>query len=496
MNRSSRIEFLTVSVLALCLFLPFLAIQYDPNGLVEAMSIENGSLLNKNHMLYRPLGLLVWRAFQFAGYSGRSLIVLQGINAIAGTVGIGFAYLAFARMASSRRGALLGTLFLATSFTYWVSSTDVFYIAVAGMFAAGALACIAHARSARWVVAAGVLAAFSVFTWQGSLFLVPALLFAFPKKLRRLRYAAVFSCTAGFLTAAVYVTVAVASRGFMGPQELWTWFTHYSETATLPIWGSWGIERIPTAAVSALDSITAVRLAAGFHDLFRHVQLGRIAVDFSVLAFTALAILAGAKARSNTLALIAAYLCFFPFIVWWDPGSHKWFLVPNIFLAAFLVQGLTPWLQRKYMAIAILFCVLVIAGTNFWTTIRPRHFDLGSDRQMAQCVAEHMRAEDLFVAAEWGWPDYLRYLHNRTAINMINESARFKNTKDIVLAVLEIIDDARKQRGTVYMADPRSYREAHLEWLKAATGLTLQDLTGFGGTPSFVCYGVTMNRID
>src|SRR5437879_3794758 len=67
------VEFIAVTLLGLGLYTPFLSIQYDPNGIIEASAVENGPLLNKNHMLYRPLGLVAWRALRLAGYSGNSL---------------------------------------------------------------------------------------------------------------------------------------------------------------------------------------------------------------------------------------------------------------------------------------------------------------------------------------------------------------------------------------------------------------------------------------
>ena len=136
-------EFLVVTVFALGLYIPFPSIQYDPNGIVEALAVENGPLLNKNHMLYRPLGLVAWRALQRAGYSGDSLRVLQVLSAVAGAFGLGFAFLAFRKMSVNAEAAVTGAVFLGTSFTYWVSATDVLYVTLAGMFAAAALTCLA-----------------------------------------------------------------------------------------------------------------------------------------------------------------------------------------------------------------------------------------------------------------------------------------------------------------------------------------------------------------
>jgi hypothetical protein len=39
------------------------------------------------------------------------------------------------------------------------------------------------------------------------------------------------------------------------------------------------------------------------------------------------------------------------------------------------------------------------------------------------------------------------------------------------------------------MLEPHAFSQSHLEWLQAATGLTLDDLTGFGGSPSVTCEG-------
>jgi hypothetical protein len=222
--------------------------------------------------------------------------------------------------------------------------------------------------------------------------------------------------------------------------------------------------------------------------------LGRIAVDCSIVAFAALVIYAITKLRRGAFKALAAYFCFFPFIVWWDPGSHKWFLVANIFLTAFLVCGLTSRLHYKPARLAIVFCLLIIAGTNFITTIRPRHADRGRDNRIADCVAGHMRSKDLFVAAEWGWPDYLPYLHKRSMINIINEFAQFQNREKTLAGVRIAVDETRKEGGDTYMANPQGAFD--FDWLNRTTGVTRKDLSSFGGAPSFVCYDVTIDRIN
>src|ERR1051326_949843 len=98
-------------------------------------------------------------------------------------------------------------------------------------------------------------------------------------------------------------------------------------------------------------------------------------------------------------------------------------------------------------------CLLVIAGTNFITTIRPRHFDLGRDRRMAESVAEHMRSRDLFLAAEWGWPDYLPYVHGLATINVINEFARLQTREGTLASVREAINDISRHRSEEHTSE-------------------------------------------
>ena len=68
--RTTAREATLIATLALGLYLPFLAIQYDVNGIAEAVALEAGQLVNKSHMLYRPAGRFIYRTLQYSGYGG------------------------------------------------------------------------------------------------------------------------------------------------------------------------------------------------------------------------------------------------------------------------------------------------------------------------------------------------------------------------------------------------------------------------------------------
>jgi hypothetical protein len=227
-------------------------------------------------------------------------------------------------------------------------------------------------------------------------------------------------------------------------------------------------------------------LAVPLSQITRSTQLGRVAVDLSLIAVALLSILAAAKTRAKALWLLSGCLCFLPFIVWWDPFDPKWFFIPNLFLAGFFSCAWTPWFKNRAATSFIFASLLFVAATNFVTTIRPRHNNLGSERLTAQCVAANMGAKDLLLAPEWGWPDYLEYLHGRQSLSLISH--------------FSVLDDhlaeVRRTGGKVYMPDPKTYSEDHLAWLKSQAGIRPEDLSRLSGAPAFSCNGRTILSVS
>src|SRR5262249_22092931 len=134
------IESSLVTLAGLALFLPFLSLQYDTNGIVEALAVESGELFHKNHLLYRLMGYAAYRGLQLTGHSTRAIVVLQTMNAVCGALGLGLAYMIYRRAVQNRQAALAGTLLLGCSLIYWLFSTDAAYITAAATFANASLA--------------------------------------------------------------------------------------------------------------------------------------------------------------------------------------------------------------------------------------------------------------------------------------------------------------------------------------------------------------------
>jgi hypothetical protein len=93
-----------------------------------------------------------------------------------------------------------------------------------------------------------------------------------------------------------------------------------------------------------------------------------------------------------------------------------------------------------------------------------------------------MQPRDLLIAAEWGWPDYLEYLHARMPLSVINN----------FYSVEEWIRNIRQAGGTVYITDPNSYSDEHFAWLESQSGVRREYLTRLADVPAFSCYGKTI----
>ena len=486
--RNTLTESAIITLVSFALFIPFLAVQYDTNGLAEAFAIESGNLIHKNHVLYGIVGYLFYSGLPLIGHAPRAITVLQIINAACGALGAGFAYAAYKGVTHDRLAAVVGTAFLVVSFIYWLFSTDAAYITLAGMFANASMAALIGMHSRVSAILAGGLAAFSILTWQASIFLIPALCLLslqvrsdVPKEIRR-KDTVLYAATACIISGLTYTLIAFEQHGRMSASSLLRWFTSYGEGGTLPMWGKWEAPRTLLAARSALWSVVPVPLAIPVDQISWHVQKGRIAVDLALVGFGLLSLMALLKTRKSAVFFLLAYLVFIPFIVWWDPFQPKWFFIPNAFLAGFFAVALARWFRNPYASTAIFTILLVIAATNFIVAIRPRHNDIGLDSRIAQCVAEKMHPNDLLIAAEWGWPDYVKYLYGRKSLSVISEFSD----------VNARLDEVHRAGARAYITDPNEYSLDHLVWLEAQSHVRREDLTHLADAFAFKCYGSTI----
>jgi len=511
--RPQAASFTIVVLLGLCLYLPLLTKNYDINGLAEAAAVESGNpvdLWNPNHMLYRPVGYFVRQSLAMAGINAGAVSLLQVLSAIFGALGLGFVYLTLERLTANRTIAIWMSLALGMSWAYWTLSTDVYYYSLAAMLVASALAVFVDSKSNSAMVVCGLLIGASVLACQANAVLIPgfslAILIADPslrgkKAIQRL---AGLWISAGVVVGTAFIGAGILVYGKHSLSDLLNWGSNYSGNR-LPMWGAWSPSRLLQTSGSAFKSILGMDFWM-FPFFLRHLKNGELPAWVAPLGFVILAcglILAyrtGAR-RTNgqnrtAVWLLVLYCTYIPFVTWWESTSPLWFIVPNIFLAAMIAVICSRWSMWRYFKFALPAGVFILFGMNLAISAGPKHFKQSNPTQMAACVAGHMEKEDLFLATEWNWSDYLHYVHSRQVVSFIGQVSAAGNKTVALQRIDQMVRDRRQQGGRVYMTDIQSYPPEHMKWLKEQTGLTADDLHAYKGSQAFECVESKFLRLD
>jgi hypothetical protein len=504
---------LLTAAFGLALYLPFLSVDYDPNGITQAWAIEQGgpSLVHANHLLYRPIGSLVYRSAVALGYPGKALHVLQAATALFSALCAGVVFLVCYRRSGSLSASLASTLLLACSWAYWTYSTDVSYITLAALFAALALlALTVPTQSPFAALVAGFFAALAASTWQAAIFLVPLLPFIIlgsptPTggfgKIRASIIAVVSSTVCiGVIYSVAWLALAASSR----PDSPFQWVSSY-QGGRLPNWGRWDLDRIPALLVSAAASWVPVWNGLGLRDLLAgHLNVDKLLNLFAaggLATIIALALDRTVRLRASQdlaerpLWPLLGYLLFIPFIVWWDPFEPKWFILPNMFACVYLAITFGNG-RASAWAHAIYSCsVLLIAASVFTSTIHPRSTIESLPAELASCFAQNTRREDALLAIDWKWGGYLGYFHGREVVSVIGTAARQRDRESILDQLESRMRRVHDVGGKVFTVDLRAVPTSHWTWFEQQTGLTRSDLEHFERQDAFECHGTLFATI-
>jgi len=512
-ERHHTASFLLVIALGLCLYLPLLTRNYDINGLMEASAVESGDpvgLWNPNHMLYRPVGYLIRQTLAAAGIHTGVVPFLQILSAMFGALGLGFVFLALEHLTSDRTIAIWMSLALGFSWSYWTLSTDAYYFSMAAMLVAASLAVFVRAESNISLAACGLLAGLSILACQANVVLIPglgiAVLLRYPSQIRKSIQGMFWIwISAGAVVGTAFVGAAVFVYQRRTISAILDWATNYSGTR-LPMWGTWWPpSRLLQTAGSAFKSVLAMDFWM-FPFFLRHLKDGQLPSWVAPLGFVFMAAILIAAYRKSShsngrnrtlLGLLILYATYIPFVTWWESIEPRWFIVPNIFLAALTAMILSHWSKWPQFRIALPAGVLILAGMNLVISAGPKHFRESNPSKMATCVADHMNPNDLFLATEWNWSDYLHYIHGREMVSFIGEVSAASRNKAIAMQKIDSMGREHQQQGAhVYMTDIASYPAEHMQWLKEQTGVTAEDLQRYKGSQAFQCVGSNFIRLD
>ena len=508
--RKSYLDFLIVTTLALLLYLPFRSIQWDLNGIIEAQAIDSGGegLVSPNHLLYRPLGLAAFTLFRSAGYGGHSVVILQYITGIMAAIGIGLFWKWIKNLTGNVLVASLACVLLATAWSQWKFSTDVYYITPAAAMVAFVLVIMSSPSplTSSAIIKLGVFVALAILFWQANIFLIPIvalyLLWIRRADSQKESWANVslFMMIVIVIVGLTYLAAGTLVHHSSNIQDFTGWILSHSSEGTISLWGKWSADRFPSAAGSAIASFIPVWEGLGLRDLLRgNFNFAKLLAQLSLVAFVFLCLvtLIGIVRRRVALKLILPYLlllglayCVYAlFIVWWDPYEPKWFVIPNLFLVTMLalVWNISFNNRSRYVMIAGA-CIMIIAVANFTYTIKPLHLYSNPKIRLAQCFVNNAGEKDTILVTDWNWFDYADYFYDykgdRVYLigDVIDKSSKIQLIKDSLVKA----DDLG---GHVYILDFGAYSQEELPFVEFLSGLTPADFDHFKQTEAFSCYG-------
>ena len=496
-----------VAAIASVTYLSLLSINPDSNGIPVARAIELGdlpSLASPNHMLFELLGFAVFKSAGVLGYSGKAFLIVQVLAALCGGVTLGAAYLAAREMSASPRAALAATAWLGTSWAFLNWSTNVAYIGMAAMMTALSTVFVWRRDCLRCRLFAGITAALSVLAWQGNIFLLPALVAAVwmqpAAKAEKRQHSAYIVGSFILVLCVAYGAVAyyLQIRSFGDFVHL---VTSYGG-GRLPLWGRWDWHRLSDMAQSWIHSAIGWIALRPVWFLSRPLTFGTFFARLAPLAlavFFLVPVVLRFRTPKDSIVMcnLLAIALYVPFIVWWDPFETKWLLLPNLFLVWTASRLWTLLGNRQFCSFILFAAIGVLSASNLIVYAVPSHRHLSFAYTVANCVGQRLQPEDLYLATDWAWADYMSYTydrHSEDAIGLFVASGLDK--KETFRALSDTVRNTQQSGGNVYMTDP-SFYGAGFAPLTQLTGITTSELDShFSGKIAFTCQGWPIRKLD
>ncbi|MFW5703432.1 MAG: hypothetical protein ACOCXQ_01220 [Patescibacteria group bacterium] len=495
-----------IFIASLLLYLPFLSVQYDLNGINEAEAIRNGDLIARNHLLYRPVAATVLWFFSHyvAGDPQKYYVALQVLTAVTAGLSVAVLFIFLRRHAKHSMVAAVGVFWFATTPSFWRFSIDVYYMPLAVLCVCVMLYVLLNEgflALSLWLrcIVLACLTVLAITAWQALILLTIPVSYIIltstwfhTSRKGRVALTGAYLVATGVITLLLYGIVGLIDHQVSDITDIIPYILGYDGT-TLPVWGSFATERITPLV----------------EQMYRSLFVSRWIVPLVVLCTLLGLYLAQDTVKRwlhHIIAVILSYSVFLPFLFWWDPYEAKWFVVPNLFL----VVGVTLLIARsqerqnaqkkhtrvklfglfkqhlsKMLIIGFISMVVVQAVLTGYRIVLPLSQNVNQQLSLASCVAQQMDDNDIFLETDWNWPGYLRYFYGKDVVSIFQQPEFSSN----ILGV-------QADQQVVYLDDFPSYTEIHQEWLEQQTGFTDEDFAELNPLPAFTCGDVQIYKAE
>jgi hypothetical protein len=360
-------------------------IEEDPGGLYY---------LHANHLLYNPLGRLLWLGLNAVGYHVRALPVLQLLSSLTGAAAVAVLYCILIEFEISQYVAICTSLAFAFSATWWKFSTDANSYIPSTLLLLLSLFFLVRAKGPKFIVS-GLFHSAAMLLHQLAVFFYPAAILAIWKgtekrpKAERLKAVGLYTIMSVVPTIVTYVFAFVVKSDNRTLPELLRWVTSYSPDASF----SFALgKNLATSLVGHVRLIFGGNLRMVMEQRSPVSMVAAVAVGITLLV-----LIARFAQKLPKLSSPSPHMRrFLPvLLVWW--GTYALFLLvwlPHntfyrlLYLPALilLVAGFLDGPKTTYNRFAL--CVAVIFLINFGFYIYPQS---RSGTNPSVVVADEMR---------------------------------------------------------------------------------------------------------
>ncbi len=477
---------------------------YDPAYLASTTPPGSTQEMNSRYFLDYPMLTLASRIFALVGYSGNVILPIITYRSLVGALAAVFVFLSMWELTRTRWLALLVSLGLGLTASYWTFSTDIYQSITMGMLVAAAFYILIRlAKSEKRVdivglVILGLVLAFSVLHNIMSVMALPAfglaVLLIQPGSTMSqcFQRAVAFAAGFGLVTVAGFALVTlIVSPVAMGQSNPLSWSDDSggsvnisefdpAEDAFRAVIG-FGKSQVMYPGVVVRD-YQAVRK---FWDVASSIQkatfVGFFGLVWIVYAIPVIILFwrrrsLPAQYRWLWVLLPLLFLAYAAFNWWWLPSDVHYWLVP--LFAWWTALGLAIYLLKdtRWFRPAIIFAVSLIVISfvlNLLTQIWPESRNENPWYAAAETLRQESQSNALFITDGHTIDFYIAYFTRRdiVATAIVNEQSQ-NDTAVLNQTLSDKVTAHRADEGEVYIytADP-----ANLDVLAQSIGLSGQD---------------------
>ena len=481
-----------IGAAAFIVYLATLSRNYLGDGVQFLMATESSHVsLMPNHMLY-DASIFAWYAlWKLLGWTGNAILPLQMFSAFWGAVSVAlFAFLVL-RMTGMWRVTALVSFGFGTCFAVWLFSTDVevvtFPLALNIALLVFAIALPPHRLAApRNAVAAGLLTAAAILSYETGVFMVPVIGLAyilgdFGKAASKIRLIGIYLLTVFVIVSGCHLLVAHVVYGVSTLKGFVHWQLSLQEVGS----GVSSAGRVSRRARSAHEKprrVSGAQLPGGHQDVLHvrsYVQKVLFVSYYAVLSAMWVYITSMLIVRRRALLArwrlplvlftVSAFL-YAAFALYWIPADIQ-FWVPVVAswwgaialvlaLQADREQGGAPGLLSSAPgAVAVAF-VCIISIVNFFGTVLPdTRTANNAEYNIAAALKDKARKDDLIITSGTDRLFlYIPYFTDRKTLSIFGLGMQGRKGEKLLSEIDRRIRDALSAGNDVYLAGMRPGR--------------------------------------